>query len=118
MLGSPSELKNKLASTVLTLQINDGPDLSPILTGIQDVTEVKREGENYRIKLARTETTLPAIIETVTKKGLRISDITLTKPTLDEVFLQITGNSMRDGATNGDSYGQKVLIERLSRNLQ
>jgi ABC-2 type transport system ATP-binding protein len=111
--GSPSELKSKLAATILTLQINDGADLSANLPGIQDVTEVKKEGAIYKIKLARTENALPAIVETITKKGLKISDITLTKPTLDQVFLQITGNTMRDGAATGDSYGQRVMIERL-----
>ena len=111
--GSPSELKAKLGGTILTLQLTDGADISTMLESIEDVTEVGREGEAYRIKLARTERALPAIVETVTKRGLKISDITLAKPTLDQVFLQITGNTMRDSGTNGDSYGQRVLIERL-----
>ncbi|MGA3290322.1 MAG: ATP-binding cassette domain-containing protein [Candidatus Bathyarchaeia archaeon] len=111
--GSPSELKAKLGGTILTLQLTDSVDISNMLSGIQDVTEVAKEGKTYKIKLTRTERALPAIVETVTKKGLKISDITLAKPTLDQVFLQITGNTMRDGATNGDSFGQRVLIERL-----
>ena len=111
--GSPSELKARLGGTVLTLQLVGLADISSILTQIPEVAEVKKEGETYRIKLTKTETALPEIVETVTKKGLKISDITLAKPTLDQVFLQITGNTMRDGAANGDSYGQKVLLERL-----
>jgi ABC-2 type transport system ATP-binding protein len=111
--GSPSELKAKLGGTILTLQLTDGADVSNMLSGIQDVTEVKKEDETYKIKLTRTETALPAIVENITKKGLKISDITLAKPTLDQVFLQITGNTMRDGSANGDSFGQRVLIERL-----
>jgi len=113
LLGSPSELKAKLGGTILTLQLTGSADISNILSGIQEVTEVAKEGETYKIKLTRTETALPTIVETITKKGLKISDITLAKPTLDQVFLQITGNTMRDGATNEDSFGQRVLIERL-----
>jgi ABC-2 type transport system ATP-binding protein len=111
--GSPSDLKAKLGGTILTLQLTGSADITNLLSGIQDVTEVAKEGEAYKIKLARTETALPEIVETVTKKGLKISDITLAKPTLNQVFLQITGNTMRDGAANGDPYGQRVLIERL-----
>jgi ABC-2 type transport system ATP-binding protein len=111
--GSPAELKNNLGGTILTLQLTEGADISSMLRGIQDVIEVAKEGPTYKIKLTKTETAIPAIVETVTKKGLRISDLTLAKPTLDQVFLQITGNTMRDGSTNGDSYGQRVLIERL-----
>jgi ABC-2 type transport system ATP-binding protein len=110
--GTPSELKSKLGGTILTLQLTDGADISGKLRAIQDVAEVERKDEIYRIKLGRTDA-LPAIVETVAKNGLKISDLNLTKPALDQVFLQITGNTMRDGATNGDSYGQRVLIERL-----
>jgi ABC-2 type transport system ATP-binding protein len=111
--GTPSELKGKLGATVLTLRLIDGADMSDTLSEITDVSEVKREGDTYSIKLARTETAVPAIVDTVTRKGLKISDINLTKPTLDQVFLQITGNQMRDGAANGDGFGQRVQIERM-----
>ena len=111
--GSPSELKAKLGGTVLTLRLVDGVDMSVALKGIQDVIEVAKADDTYSIKLARTETALPAIVEAITRKGLKISDISLAKPTLDQVFLQITGNTMRDTGANGDSYGQRVLIERL-----
>jgi len=113
LLGSPSELKAKLGGTILTLQLTGSADISSLLNGIPDVTDAAKDGKTYRIKLTRTETALPAIVETITKKGLKISDIALSKPTLDQVFLQITGDTMRDGAANGDSYGQRVLIERL-----
>jgi len=111
--GSPSELKAKLGGTILTLQLTGTADISTLLKGVDDVTDVTKEGETYKIKLTRTETALPNIVETVNKKGLKISDITLAKPTLAQVFLQVTGNTMRDGTANGDSYGQRVLIERL-----
>ncbi len=110
--GCPSELKGKLGGTILTLQLTAGADISTRLRAIQDVAEVKKEGGVYSIKLGRTDA-LPTVIEAVTKSGLKISDINLTKPTLDQVFLQITGNTMRDGAANGDSFGQRVLLERL-----
>jgi ABC-2 type transport system ATP-binding protein len=110
--GNPSELKSKLGGTILTLQLTDGADISTKLRSIQDVVEVEKENGTYRIKLGRTDA-LPAIVEAVSKSELKISDINLTKPTLDQVFLQITGNNMRDRTTNGDSYGQRVLIERL-----
>lgn len=111
--GSPTELKRQLGSTVLTLKLIDGNDISGWLRKIQGVAEVTKEGETYRIGLAITETALPAIVETVTKNGLKISDIALAKPTLDQVFVQITGSTMRDSGANGDSFGQRVLIERL-----
>jgi len=111
--GTPTELKGKLGGTLLTIQLTDGADISATLRGITDVADVKREGATYKIKLAGTETALPTIVDAVTKRGLKISDITLDKPTLNQVFLQITGNTMRDTGSNGDGFGQRVQIERL-----
>jgi ABC-2 type transport system ATP-binding protein len=111
--GPPSELKANLGGNILTLQILGGADISTVLKGIQDVTEVVKESDTYKIKLASVETALPTIVDTVTRKGLKISDINLAKPTLNQVFLQFTGNAMRDEEANGNSLGQRVLIERL-----
>jgi ABC-2 type transport system ATP-binding protein len=111
--GSPPQLKEKLGGPILTLRLIDGVDLTDLLREIQDVSEVAKKGQSYQIKLAKPELAIPQIIEVVTKRGLKISDITLVKPTLDQVFLQITGDMMRDGSANGDWFGQRVLIERL-----
>lgn len=111
--GAPQELKGKLGGTVLTLQLTNGADITPIIKTLPDVAEVTMQDHIYQIKLTRTETALPTIVDAITRKGLKISDISLAKPTLDQVFLQITGNTMRDAGTNGDGYSQRVLIERL-----
>ena len=108
--GAPSDLKNKLGGTVLTLQLAEDADISSLLRSLDGVVGVTKQGDVYNVKLAQTETALPTIVEAVTKKGLKISDINLVKPTLNQVFLQITGDTMRDSGTNGDSYGQRVLI--------
>ena len=114
--GTPTELKSGLGGNVLTLQLTNGAavtGVSQLLRSVPDVTDVVREGSTYRIKLTRTEQALPAIVEAVSKNKLKISDISLTKPTLDQVFLQITGDNMREGPTTADGFGQRVLIERL-----
>jgi len=114
--GTPSELKNKIGGDILTLQLKNGSvamEISSLLEKIPEVAGVAKNGQTYKLKLNRTEIALPAIVEAVTKTGFKISDISLTKPTLDQVFLQIAGKNMRDTTTNGDSYSQRVLIERL-----
>ena len=113
VMGAPSELKDKLGGTILTMELEGGADTSAVLRRIQDVESVEKEGKTYMIKLSRTGTALPTIVETVTHAGQKILGISLEKPTLNQVFLQITGDTMRDNGTNGDSYGQRVLIERL-----
>ena len=66
--GPPSELKANMGGNILTLQLLDDTDVSTMLKGIQDVTEVVKESGTYKIKLARVETALPAIVDIVTRK--------------------------------------------------
>jgi len=94
--GSPSELKERLGGDILSIQLSEGPDLTDFFMAMPDVSEVTRAGGAYRIKLPRAENALPAILESVTKRGLKVTGISYTKPTLDQVFLEITGKSMTD----------------------
>jgi ABC-2 type transport system ATP-binding protein len=112
--GSPSELKERLGGDILTIELSEGPDITGFLKGIPDVSDVSRREQVYRIKLPKTERALPAIVDGVTRQGLQIKEISFTKPTLDQVFLEITGKSMRDEAGGeSDSLWQNVLNERM-----
>jgi ABC-2 type transport system ATP-binding protein len=112
--GSPAELKQRVGGDVLVLELSDGEeDLSEFFRGIEDVSEVTRTGSLYRIKLPKTERALPAIVAGVISKNKTIKEISFTKPTLDQVFLEVTGKSMRDEeAGESDSLWQNVMMER------
>jgi len=108
--GTPSELKDRLHGDVLTLEFVDGAgDLTALLEKIENVAEVVRKGEEYRLKLPKVETAMPGILSAVTAGGLKIKQMSLTKPTMDQVFLEVTGRSMRDAeepqANGSGSYG-------------
>jgi ABC-2 type transport system ATP-binding protein len=112
--GSPSELKERLGGDILTMELGEGPDITDFLKGIPDVSDVSRKDQVYRIKLPKTEKALPAIVDGVTRKGLQIKEISFTKPTLDQVFLEITGKSMRDESSGeSDSVMQNIMNERM-----
>jgi len=112
--GSPAELKQKVGGDVLTIELSDGPDISDFLRGLPDVSAVMLRDHAYRVKLPNTEKALPAIVDGIAKKGLEIKEISFTKPTLDQVFLEITGKSMRDeGSSESESWIQNVQTERM-----
>ncbi len=114
--GSPTELKQRLGGDILTLEVADTPvDLTEFFKGVPDVSDVTRTGQVYRIKLPRTEKALPIIVEGVVRKNIEIKEISFTKPTLDQVFLEITGKSMRDeDASESDSVFQNFMMERAT----
>jgi ABC-2 type transport system ATP-binding protein len=112
--GSPAELKAKVGGDILTLELAESSiDLTDFFRGVQDVSEVTKTGQVYRIKLPKTEKALPIIVEGVLKKNMQIKEISFTKPTLDQVFLEVTGKSMRDeDASESDSMVQNFMMER------
>jgi len=110
--GSPRDLKESLHGDILTLAVEDGgEDLTEFLRSIPNVTEVTRTDDSYRLKLPRVESALPTIIAGIASKDLKIRETSFSKPTLDQVFLEVTGRSMRDaqegnGHSSGSAYGR------------
>ena len=111
--SSPAELKMNLGGDLLSLKLTDGPDLTRFFESVPDVKEVTKLGQSdYTLKVPRIEKVLPQIVDGVAQKGLKISDITFTRPTLDQVFLQVTGKQIREGESQvAGTPAVPVLIE-------
>ena len=94
--GSSSELKQGLHGDVLAIEVSEGGDLTSYLDGIENVSDVSRDGSSYRMKVSNVEEVLPVIVTGIASKGLKIRKTSFNEPTMDEVFLEVTGRSMRD----------------------
>jgi ABC-2 type transport system ATP-binding protein len=112
---SPKDLKEKFGGDVLSISISGDIDLTEFLKTVPDVTDVSHDGRDYKMKLPRTEEALPVIIEGVAKRGLKITEISFTRPKLDDVFLEVTGRSMReDEGGGGESWVQNMNMGRTA----
>ncbi len=113
--GSPGQLKEKVGGDILTLEISDmQSDLTGFFKSIEGVVDVSRTGGIYRIKIPRAEKALPVIVQGLVSKQVQINEISFTKPTLDQVFLEVTGKSMRDEETpTTDSGWENVRMQRV-----
>jgi len=114
VIGTPTELKDSLGGDIITLSIKKDIDISELIKKLQHVKEVKKEGGSYMIKSEVGEITAPLIIEALRKEGHVVTKLSLTKPTLNEVYLQYTGKSMRDAADESREAGmaQRMMIRR------
>jgi ABC-2 type transport system ATP-binding protein len=72
-------------------------DITGDIAGVAKVKEVKvvKPGE-YRIKAECGEEAAPRVIDAVRAKGYHVNRISLTKPTLDQVYLELTGKLLRE----------------------
>jgi ABC-2 type transport system ATP-binding protein len=115
--GSPSELKDSLGGDIITLSIQkEQEDITELIKKVEHVKEVKKENGGYIIKSANGELTAPLIIEALRKNGHVVTKLSLTKPTLNEVYMQYTGRSMRDAEESpGSVMAQRIAMGRAHR---
>ena len=116
VIGTPTELKDSLGGDIITLSIQEDTDISELIKKIPHVKEVKKENESYMIKSEVGEVTAPLIIEALRKENHVVTRLSLMKPTLNEVYLQYTGRSMRDVADESRESGmaQRMMMRRAS----
>jgi len=114
VVGTPDDLKESLGGDIITLSIKQDVDITNLVKKIEHIKEVKKENGMYMIKSENGEVTAPLIIEALRKEGHVVTKLSLTKPTLNEVYLQYTGKSMRDAADESrDSFfAQRAMMRR------
>ena len=97
-VDSPRKLKDMIGSDVITLRCSEPNRLKNILESISWVKDVKHHGEELSIYVEIGETKIPKIIKIAEENGIRISSITLREPTLEDVYLNFTGKTIREEA--------------------
>ncbi|MBM4575710.1 ATP-binding cassette domain-containing protein [Rhodococcus hoagii] len=97
-----SALKADLAGDLLTVGFDDAvaaaeaARLAGELVTVRDVTVV---GTSVRIRTSEGDATLPELLLRRSElSGLRVTTADITRPTLDDVFLGLTGRSLRETA--------------------
>jgi len=115
VVGSPENLKNRLGGDIITLSVNEKEDISSLIEKIENVKEIKRTNGEYRIKVKDGELTAPLIIETLRRKEIKVTRLSLSKPTLNEVYLEYTGKSMRDQEESVEDFRVRRIALRRAR---
>jgi ABC-2 type transport system ATP-binding protein len=111
--GTPAQLKESIGGDVVQLTVNGrAADLTPLLEVVPGVRGVKHESTTYRIKVERGDAVLPRLFEALNRSGVEVSTVQLSKPTLDQVYLEYTGRSLRDAEERPVDVGKLMLRRR------
>jgi ABC-2 type transport system ATP-binding protein len=106
-VGTPDELKRRISGDVVTLSVNgatgnDGTAAArELLTSSPVVREITVSDGALRLTVEQGEQALPVLLRTLDGAGITMSAISLSRPTLDDVFLTLTGRSLRDDSPGG-----------------
>jgi ABC-2 type transport system ATP-binding protein len=113
-IGSPEELKESIGGDVIVVGVKElEPDISSDIVQIKLVRDVKKKDNTYRIKAELGEEASPQITDLFRSKGLHVMKVSLTKPTLDEAYLEFTGRSLREVVADKlTMFRQRVTMRR------
>ena len=99
--GTPEQLKSMLGNEVVYVRLDGNLQAAPCLQAdfIESCTQVSKDTLQLVVKNASTA--MPRIFEIASSSGLRIVEVTYRRPTLNEVFIHLTGRELRDSLEEG-----------------
>lgn len=98
-----ARLKAELAGDLLTLGFASATDAAAAVPVVQRLTdrEVRREGASVTVTAPEGGALLPAAVRELDAAGLTVRTATGVPPTLDDVFLALTGRTLREAGEGG-----------------
>jgi ABC-2 type transport system ATP-binding protein len=94
--GTPDSLKAELGADWLDLVLTDAADLPQVLALVERLADGEVRVDELRVSIPVKDRTR-ALVEVATslhEAKIEPEDITLRRPTLDEVFLHLTGTGV------------------------
>jgi ABC-2 type transport system ATP-binding protein len=99
--GSPSELKAQVSGDGVEIgvpadQVTAAADIAGTLPGAHEVSTVD---STVRFRVPRGDTAMPELLRALDSAGIPMTSMQVHRPTLDDVFLTLTGRTLRDAET-------------------
>ncbi len=99
-IDKPSTMKNALGNDRISFTLVDGIDkrdsLIKKIEEIEFVKEIKLKEDDITVFSSQSTDVIPSIFQISNDMEMKIKTISLTQPTLDDVFISYTGHNLRD----------------------
>jgi ABC-2 type transport system ATP-binding protein len=96
--GTPEDLKAAIGGSQVDLVLRDAADLDAAAELLSRVSgtdpEVDREARRLSAPVHDQVTSLTELLRALEDHGIEADDVAVRRPTLDEVFLQLTGEAV------------------------
>lgn len=90
--GTPETLKRSVGGESINITFTDPAAAERARTEIGDIADrVQVDRQTLRMYLAHAAEAVPSVVSRLEARGLQPQSLTLSRPTLDDVFLQVTG---------------------------
>jgi len=115
-LGTPDGLKEALGGDLLELETPDpDPAFLESLRGFQEVKRLSAQDGRIFLTVIHGESFIPRAIHAAQGHGVEISSVSMRKPNLEDVFIQLTGREIRDEAVSEAKDRIRIYMTRRRR---
>jgi ABC-2 type transport system ATP-binding protein len=97
--GSPEELKGDLRGDAIHAELQAAPgngSAEAALARLPGVNEVAVDGRDVRARVDDGASAVPAVLAALEAGGMGVAAVTVSRPSLDDVYLRHTGRSFAD----------------------
>jgi len=116
VIDTPQNMKNALGNEVVSLTIEEGDNEKEFLSSLEKIELVKKINQDKsKITLFASKGTevIPKIFQISAHLKIKIISISLTQPTLDDVFISYTGHEIRDEEGGFNQKQEHAKMKRI-----
>jgi ABC-2 type transport system ATP-binding protein len=98
--GTPDELKDRVGGERLEIRVADAASAGQAASALASIADERAEiaGEIVTVGVRRRDGAIVEAVRALDRAGVAVEDIALRRPTLDDVFLALTGHAAEDTA--------------------
>ncbi|MGY4769036.1 ATP-binding cassette domain-containing protein [Kribbella sp. CWNU-51] len=104
--GTPEALKAELRGDSVHVELVD-PDLNgsvrTLLGQLSGIGTIVVEGNVLRLRVDHGATAVPAVLGALEDKAIPVTAVTVSRPSLDDVYLRYTGRSFREASAEREA---------------
>ncbi len=115
VIDSPEKLKNAMGNEVISLEIEKDEQERLFLSKlhkIEQITKINEDQNKITIFASRGTEVIPKIFQISSELKIKINSISLTQPTLDDVFISYTGHDIK---SDGVAFNRKREHAKMKR---
>ena len=115
VIDTPQNMKNDLGNEIISLLVDDGDNHDSFLSELKKIEFIKKiKEDDLKLTLFTSNGTevIPKIFQISSQLEIKITSISLTQPTLDDVFISYTGHEIRD---DDSKYNRKLEHAKMKR---
>jgi ABC-2 type transport system ATP-binding protein len=101
--GTPTELKRSIGTDVIVVRVDrDAASARSSIERVDGVLHVDARGHELFVSTSDGPATVSGVAVALAKSGTTVRDLTLRSPSLDDVFLELTGNRIENEDDNDE----------------